>query len=67
MFQTILSLYELFRWVPFVLFLQGILFYVPHIIFKKAEGGKVSSTGELHQPLHFYVKQENVFSVHTRM
>jgi hypothetical protein len=32
----------MWRWVPFVLFLQGILFYIPHIIFKKAEGGKVN-------------------------
>ena len=23
-----------YRWVPFVLFLQGILFYLPHILFK---------------------------------
>jgi hypothetical protein len=57
MFQIVLSLNSLFRWVPFVLFLQGILFYVPHIIFKKAEGGKVSSTGELHQLRHLNVKQ----------
>ncbi len=56
MFRTVLSLNSLFRWVPFVLFLQGILFYVPHIIFKKAEGGKVSSTWELHQLHHLLCK-----------
>ena len=30
-----------YQWVPFVLFLQAIMFYVPHVIFKWAEGGKV--------------------------
>ena len=30
-----------YQWVPFVLFLQAILFYLPHIAFKMWEGGKV--------------------------
>lgn len=30
-----------YQWVPFVLFLQGILFYIPHWIWKQAEGGKI--------------------------
>ena len=30
-----------YQWVPFVLFLQGVLFYLPHLIFKAWEGGKV--------------------------
>lgn len=30
-----------YQWVPFMLFFQGILFYVPHIVFKWAEGGKI--------------------------
>ena len=30
-----------YQWVPFVLFLQAIMFYIPHIIFKAVEGGKV--------------------------
>ena len=30
-----------YQWVPFVLFLQAIMFYVPHLIFKSWEGGKV--------------------------
>ncbi len=30
-----------YQWVPFVLFLQGCLFYMPHLIFKSWEGGKV--------------------------
>jgi len=32
-----------YQWVPFMLFLQGVMFYVPHIIFKTFEGGKVKS------------------------
>ena len=31
-----------YQWVPFVLFLQACVFYVPHVLFKIAEGGKVS-------------------------
>ena len=31
-----------YQWVPFVLFLQACVFYVPHALFKIAEGGKVS-------------------------
>ena len=27
--------------MPFVLFLQAIMFYIPHIIFKYFEGGKI--------------------------
>jgi len=34
---------QYYQWVPFVLFLQGILFYVPHIVYKMFEGGKVKS------------------------
>ncbi|XP_023332426.1 innexin inx2 [Eurytemora carolleeae] len=34
---------QYYQWVPFVLFLQGILFYVPHIIFKSIEGSKVKT------------------------
>jgi len=30
-----------YQWVPFVLFLQGLMFYIPHIIFKTVEEGKV--------------------------
>ena len=29
-----------YQWVPFVLFLQGMMFYLPHIIFKTVEEGK---------------------------
>lgn len=30
-----------YQWVPFVLFLQAMMFYLPHSIFKAWEGGKV--------------------------
>lgn len=30
-----------YQWVPFVLFLQGIMFYVPHLCYKAAEGSKI--------------------------
>ena len=30
-----------YQWVPFVLFLQGMMFYLPHLIFKTVEEGKV--------------------------
>ena len=35
---------QYYQWVPFMLFLQGIMFYIPHIIFKLAEGGKIKVT-----------------------
>ena len=30
-----------YQWVPFMLFLQGLMFYIPHLIYKAAEEGKV--------------------------
>ena len=30
-----------YQWVPFMLFLQAIMFYVPHIIYKAVEGQKL--------------------------
>ena len=30
-----------YQWVPFMLFLQGVMFYVPHIIYKAVEGKKL--------------------------
>jgi len=32
-----------YQWVPFMLFLQGLMFYIPHIIYKAAEKGKVKN------------------------
>ena len=30
-----------YQWVPFMLFLQGVMFYVPHLIYKAVEGQKL--------------------------
>jgi hypothetical protein len=30
-----------YQWVPFVLFLQGSMFYIPHLVFKNVDGGKI--------------------------
>ena len=32
-----------YQWVPFVLFLQALMFYTPHTIFKMWEGEKVKT------------------------
>lgn len=32
-----------YQWVPFALFLQGILFYLPHWIWKLNEGGRIAN------------------------
>ena len=31
-----------YQWVPFMLFLQGIMFYIPHVIYRIAEEKKVA-------------------------
>ena len=37
-----------YQWVPFVLFLQGLMFYMPHYFWKTYEGQKLSKiTGDL--------------------
>ena len=33
-----------YQWVPFMLFFQGIMFYLPHMVFEAAEGKKVFNT-----------------------
>ncbi|KAI8429422.1 hypothetical protein MSG28_000063 [Choristoneura fumiferana] len=32
-----------YQWVPFVLFLQSICFYMPHYVWKKKEGGRIKA------------------------
>ena len=32
-----------YQWVPFMLFLQGVMFYVPHVVFKNFEAGKLKA------------------------
>ena len=45
-----------YQWVPFMLFLQAIMFYLPHIIFELAEGNKIKRIlGALHL---FVLKKE---------
>jgi len=45
-----------YQWVPFVLFLQAMMFYLPHIIYEMAEGKKVKNImGSLHL---FVLKKE---------
>ncbi|XP_041973854.1 innexin inx7 [Aricia agestis] len=39
--QTLRHTY--YQWVPFVLFLQSICFYMPHFIWKKKEGGRIKA------------------------
>lgn len=36
-----------YQWVPFMLFLQSIMFYLPHIIYKSVEGGKIKVRREI--------------------
>ncbi|XP_067136972.1 innexin inx2-like [Centruroides vittatus] len=41
-----------YQWVCFVLFLQGLLFYVPRILWKAWEGGKINAlVMEMHKPV----------------
>ncbi|KAK9744444.1 Innexin [Popillia japonica] len=35
-----------YQWVPFVLFAQAIMFYLPHIFWKSIEGGKIKRLAE---------------------
>lgn len=35
-----------YQWVPFVLFIQGLMFYLTHLLWKMMEGGKMKSYTE---------------------
>ncbi|XP_022113086.2 innexin inx7 [Pieris rapae] len=35
-----------YQWVPFVLFIQSLLFYLPHYIWKRQEGGRIKALVE---------------------
>jgi hypothetical protein len=39
--EKLTNIILLFQWVPFVLFFQAVTFYVPHLVFKKAESNKI--------------------------
>jgi len=39
--QDFITVKAYYQWVPFVLFLQAIMFYTPHTIYKIVEGGKI--------------------------
>ena len=50
-----------YQWVPFVLFLQAVVFYTPHLLFKAAEGGKVAGImAGLHRPEVLVEEEERV-------
>ena len=36
-----ISIKAYYQWVPFMLFLQAVMFYLPHLIYKAAEGHKL--------------------------
>jgi hypothetical protein len=38
-----------YQWVPFVLFLQGIMFSIPHVLYQVAEDKKVINSFVLHR------------------
>ncbi|XP_069936656.1 innexin inx2-like [Cherax quadricarinatus] len=54
--RHIKTYHSYYQWVPFILFLQGSLFYIPHLIWKIIEGKKADTL--LHD-LQFYSEDEN--------
>ena len=53
-----------YQWVPFMLFLQGVMFYVPHIIYKAVEGQKLKVS--LQKLLQFSIFISNVSLHHKK-
>lgn len=47
-----------YQWVPFVLFFQGILFYLPHWIWKQYEGDKIRKLTEGHRGINMKSNEE---------
>lgn len=47
-----------YQWVPFLLFFQGILFYIPHWIWKQYEGGKIRNMTDGSRGLKLGVEME---------
>ena len=51
-----------YQWVPFMLFLQAMMFYVPHIIYKAAEGKKLKVCfANIALLLEFYLFYNNTY------
>ncbi|CAH0600867.1 unnamed protein product [Chrysodeixis includens] len=49
-----------YQWVPFVLFIQAICFYMPHYIWKKKEGGRIKALVDGLQYASLALKDENM-------
>ncbi|XP_055548470.1 innexin inx7 isoform X2 [Wyeomyia smithii] len=57
-----------YQWVPFVLFLQALMFYFPHYIWKTMEGGKIRklADGLRMVELSHYYKENNSVTFDTK-
>ncbi|CAH1127039.1 unnamed protein product [Ceutorhynchus assimilis] len=49
-----------YQWVPFVLFGQGIMFYLTHILWKKLEGGRIKYLVDGLQLAAFALQDKNI-------
>ncbi|KAM3957043.1 innexin inx7-like [Aphomia sociella] len=56
--QTMIHRY--YQWVPFVLFLQSILFYLPHHFWKKAEGGRIKTIMKELEYVQLAVQEQDI-------
>ncbi|KAL0850612.1 hypothetical protein ABMA28_012371 [Loxostege sticticalis] len=52
-----------YQWVPFVLFIQSICFYMPHYIWKKKEGGRIKALVDGLQYAAMSLEQEQDITV----